>query len=160
MRYTCVMDASRQLCYLDQHSTQTLAEGIVEYYAANPMLLDPKSMDPAVSRLFKQHDAGHVVFGCDTSLRGESLIDTWTIFGSTARMKGYMEYFKHPQIYQIFEDVGYFNMTIEFLRCLPDVLRVLVRCRRMQSRWPWDRYDDYVGRTLDDIRREFNISLV
>ena len=154
------MDARQTLSYLDQHSTRTLAEGIAEYYAANPMLLDPEGMDAEACRLFKQHDAGHVVFGCDTSLRGESLIDTWTIFGSTARMKGYIEYFKHPQIYQIFEDVGYFKMTIEFLRCLPDVLRVMARCRRMQSRWPWDQYEDYIHRTLDDIRTEFNISVV
>lgn len=154
------MDAHNQLGYLDQHSNQTLSEGIAEYYAANPMLLDPDGMDPAASRLFKQHDAGHVIFGCDTSLRGETLIDTWTIFGTTARLKGYMEYFRHPQIYQIFDDVGYLNMTIEFLRCIPEVFRVLARCRRLKARWPWDGYEQYLGRTLEDLRDQFNIRVV
>ena len=154
------LNAQNRLGYIDQDSTQTLGEGIAEYYAANPMLLDPDGMPTDAGTLFKQHDAGHVIFGCDTSLRGESLIDTWTIFGSTARLKGYIEYFRHPQIYQIFEDVGYLRMTIEFIRCLPDVCRVLARCRRLNARWPWEKYDDYLDRTLADLRKEFNIRVI
>lgn len=148
------------LTYMDQDSAQSLRDGIAEYYAANPRLLDPDGMEPAARALFRQHDAGHVVFGCDTSLRGETLIDTWTILGSTAGIKGYIEYFKHPQIYQIFSDVGYWRMTVEFVRCLPDVLRVLVRTRRLSSRWPWDRYEDYLDESLCDIRDGFNIHVL
>ena len=148
------------LNYMDPNSTQTLREGIAEYYSANPFLLDPEGMSPAAKALFKQHDAGHVVFGCDTSLRGETLIDTWTILGSTAGIKGYVEYFRHPQIYQIFADVGYWHMTVEFIRCLPDVLRVLIRSRRLESRWPWDRYAEYLDNSLAEIRSRFNIRVV
>lgn len=146
--------------YLQQDSPQTLRAGIDEYYGINPMLLDPARMSPAAAALFRQHDAGHVVFGCDTSLRGETLIDTWTIVASTAGIKGYMEYFRHPQIYQIFADVGYWRMTVVFLRSLPDVCRVWFRSRRMPSRWPWEGFEDYLDMTLGEIRSRFNIRVV
>ena len=146
--------------YIAQGSVQTLRAGIEEYYARNPELLDPERMSPEAAALFRQHDAGHVVFGCDTSLRGETLIDTWTILGSTAGIKGYMEYFRHPQIYQIFEDVGYWHMTVEFLRCLPDICRILLRSRRMTMRWPWAGYPEYLDMPLVEIRTRFNIRVV
>jgi hypothetical protein len=146
--------------YMQQESMQSLREGIVEYYACNPDLLDPSALPGDTEKLFRQHDAGHVVFGCDTSLRGESLIDTWTIFGTTAGLRGYLEYFKHPEVNQIFADAGYWRITVEFVRCIPDVLRVLARCRRLSWRWPWADYDHYLDQSLDEIRARFNIRVV
>ena len=148
------------LRYQAQHSDQTLREGIAEYYSANPALLDPAGMEPVARQLFRQHDAGHVIFGCDTSLRGETLIDTWTILGSTAGIKGYIEYYRHPQIYQIFSDVGYLRMTVVFLRCLPEVFKVWRHCRRLTKRWPWKHYDSMLDESLDDLRSRFNIQVV
>ncbi len=149
-----------QLKYLEEGSTQSLSEGIAEYYARNSALLDPSRLPVDAAELFRQHDAGHVVFACDTSLRGETLIDTWTIFATTAGLRGYLEYFKYPQVNQIFAETGYWRIALEFVRCLPDVLRVLVRSRRISPRWPWQHYDRYLDRPLSDIRREFNIRVV
>ncbi len=146
--------------YLDQDSTQSLREAIDEYYARNPDLLDPQGLPPEVAELFRQHDAGHVVFGCDTSLRGETLIDTWTVVASTAGLRGYLEYFKHPQVNQIFSETGYWRIAVESARCLPDVVRVLVRSRRMTSRWPWSDYPRYLDEPLGELRRRFNIRVV
>ncbi len=149
-----------QLKYLEEGSTQSLSEGIAEYYAHNSALLDPSSLPADAAELFRQHDAGHVIFGCDTSLRGETLIDTWTVFATTAGLRGYLKYFKCPQVNQIFAETGYWRIAIEFVRCLWDVLRVLVRSRRISAKWPWQHYEPYLDRPLSDIRREFNIRLV
>ena len=146
--------------YVIQDSSQTLREAITEYYARNPGLLDPEGMPDDVAELFRQHDAGHVVFGCDTSLRGETLIDTWTVLGSTAGIRGYVEYFKYPQVKQVFAQVGYFRIALEFLRCLPDVGRVIVRSRRLSSKWPWHDYQRYLDYSLRELRRQFNIRVV
>jgi hypothetical protein len=146
--------------YTQQDSSQSLREGIAEYYALNPGLLDPAQLPPEVSELFRQHDAGHVVFGCDTSLRGEALIDTWTVVGTTAGLRGYLRYFEHPQVNQIFSDVGYWRIAIESTRSLSDMLRALVRSRRLRARWPWDGYERYLDERLDEIRKEFNIDVV
>ena len=117
-------------------------------------------MPPDAAELFREHDAGHVVFGCDTTLRGETLIDTWTVLGTTAGLRGYLQYFKYPQVNQIFSDTGYGRIAVETVRVLPDVLRVLVRSRRLSSRWPWPHYDRYLDQSLSDIRRQFNIRVV
>ncbi len=149
-----------RLKYLEEGSTQSLREGIAEYYAHNSELLDPSRLPRDAAELFRQHDAGHVIFGCDTSLRGETLIDTWTVFATTAGLRGYLKYFKYPQVNQIFAETGYWRIVLEFVRCLGDVLRVLVRSRRISARWPWQNYERYLDRTLSEIRREFNIRVV
>ena len=147
--------------YLEEASKLTLGEGIAEYYQHNAAaLFDPSELPDDIAELFRQHDAGHVIFGCDTSLRGETLIDTWTIFGTDLGFRGYLEYSKYPQVNQIFADVGYWRIFIEFLRCLPDVIRVLIRSRRMAPRWPWQQYSSYLDRPLSEIRREFKIRVV
>jgi len=146
--------------YLEQDCTESLAEGIGEYYAHNAALLDPSKLPVDAAELFRQHDAGHVVFGCDTSLRGETLVDSWTIFATTVGLRGYLEYLRYPQVNQIFAETGYSRIILEFVRSLPDVFRVLVRSRRLVAKWPWQHYGHYLDRPLSDIRREFNIRLV
>ncbi len=143
--------------YLDATSTQTLRDGLDEYYAVNSGLLDPDGLESEVAEAFRRHDIGHVVFGCDTSLRGEALIDTWTIFGASVGLRGYLQYFRYPQVNQIFAEAGYLRITLESLRCLPDLLRVIARSRRQRAKWPWDGYESQLDRELCEIRREFNI---
>jgi len=146
--------------YTDQHSTQTLREAIAEYYACNPALLDPEGMPERVRQLFRQHDAGHVVFGCDTSLRGETRIDSWTLLATTAGIRGYIEYFKYPQVNQIFRETGYVRIAVESARCLPDIGRVIWRSRWMRAKWPWAEYERYLDRPLTEIREEFGIAVL
>ncbi len=143
--------------YLDPTSTQTLGEGLAEYYAVNPGLLDPHGLPPGAAEMFRRHDAGHVVFGCDTSLRGETLIDTWTVVATSAGLRGYLEYFKYPQVNQIFAETGAWAITRATLKCVPDVLRVLLRAWRMPARWPWERFEDFLDTPLDEIRARFAI---
>lgn len=146
--------------YLDPDCTASLAEGIAEYYAHNATLLDPSKLPVDAAELFRQHDAGHVVFGCDTSLRGETLIDTWTLFATTAGLRGYLEYFRYPQVNQIFANAGYWRIFREIVVSLPDVVRILARSRRLAAKWPWQHYERYLDRPLVEIRREFNIRIV
>lgn len=148
------------LKYVEQDSAQSLRDGIAEYYAHYPALLDPADLPADAAELFRQHDAGHVVFGCDISLRGETLIDTWTIFGSTAGLRGYLRYFSYPQVNQVFAETGCLRIAAESVRCSPDLVRVLVRSRRLSSRWPWAEYRRYLDSSLADIRQSFNIRVV
>ncbi len=146
--------------YTRQDSEQTLREGLAEYRALNPALLDPDEMPDDVAALFRQHDAGHVVFGCDTTLRGETLIDMWTIFGTTAGLRAFLDYLEHPEVNQIFRDSGYFRIAIAFFRTVPDVVRVIVRSRRLRAKWPWQDYAAYLDRPLDELRREHGVAVV
>jgi hypothetical protein len=148
------------LRYTSQTSPQTLREGLAEYYERNPALLDPAHMTPEAAELFRQHDAAHVVFGCDTSLRGETLIDTWTIFGSAIGLRGYLAYLKLPQVNQLFAEAGFLGITGELLRCLGDVLRVAWRGARLRRKWPWRAYAGQLDRPLAEIREQHGIRVV
>ena len=143
-----------------QDSRQSLREGLEEYRALNPSLLDPEDLPADAAILFRRHDVTHVAFGCDTSLRGETLVDTWTIFGTTAGFSGYLQYFKYPQVNAIFAQVGALRIAVEFVRALPDVVRVAFRAIRLRPKWPWAEYDRLVDTTLDEIRRAYKIRLV
>jgi hypothetical protein len=148
------------LQYICQNSAQTLREGIAEYHSRNPGLLDPAQLPTGTARLFREHDAAHVAFGCDTSIRGETLVDTWTIFGSTIGLRGYLEYLRLPQVNQIFAETGYVRIAGELLRCLPDVVRVIWRARRLRERWPWRDYEAHLDRPLAELRARFHIRIV
>jgi hypothetical protein len=150
----------RALEYTRQESPQTLREALEEYYRCNPGLLDPARMQAHAAALFRQHDAGHVVFGCDTTLRGETLIDTWTIFGSTIGFRGYLEYLRLPQVNQLFSQTGHLRVAFETLRCVPDLLRVAWRSRRLSAKWPWRGFEAYLDRSLRDVRLQFGIRVV
>ncbi|HIF99144.1 MAG TPA: hypothetical protein EYQ54_19350 [Myxococcales bacterium] len=146
--------------YLKQKSCLTLREALGEYYRSNPSLLDPSDMSDDVEALFRQHDAGHVFFGCDTSIRGEACIDTWTIFAGSIGLRGYLEYLRCPQVNQIFEETGYWTIALESMRCLPDLLKILVRSRKMSRRWPWREYEQFLDRELRDLREEYGLRVL
>ena len=145
--------------YTRQDCPQTLREGLAEYRERNPGLLDPEGLAPEAAALFRQHDAAHVVFGCDTSLRGETLVDTWTIFASSIGLRGYLAYLRLPQVNQIFAETGLAKVAFVGARCLPDAFRVLWRSRRVRK-WPWREYESHLDRPLREIRDEFRIRVV
>ncbi len=146
--------------YTRQDSPQTLREGLAEYRACNPRLLDPGDMDAVEAALFRQHDAAHVVFGCDTTVRGETLVDTWTIFASSIGLRGYLAYLGLPQVNQVFSETGYGRIAITMVRCLPEVVRVIWRSRRLSGKWPWREYERHLDRRLRDIRAEFRVQVL
>ena len=72
------------LNYQEESCELTLKEGIEEYRkylrANNRHVLGENcSEDEKVTIL--GHDATHVIFGLDTSLEEESMLDCWVIFG-------------------------------------------------------------------------------
>ncbi len=51
--------------YTDRSSTQTLRQGLEEYYAVNLKVTDPRSLQPEFAKILLAHDVSHVVYGCD-----------------------------------------------------------------------------------------------
>jgi hypothetical protein len=152
--------AGDALEYTRQDSMQTLRDGLAEYYAANPRLLDPRALPADAARLFRQHDAAHVVFGCDTSLRGETLVDTWTIFGSSIGLRGYLAYLRLPEVNQVFAEIGLPRILLETARNLPDAIRVVWRSLRLARKWPWRDYERYLDERLGHVRETLGIRVV
>ena len=68
--------------YAEQDSSQSLREGLAEYYARNPNLLDPSTLPADAEELFRQHDAGHALGALRISAADRSAIATTRALGT------------------------------------------------------------------------------
>jgi len=116
------------LIYQQESCELTLKEGIEEYRkylrANNRHVLGENcSEDEKLTIL--GHDATHVIFGLDTSLEEESMLDCWVIFGGDV-FKIIKEYFKgsldlketNEKVFDLANEVGYLKFTYLYLRVM------------------------------------------
>ncbi len=101
-----------------------------------------------------------MVFGCGTTLHGENLVDTWTIFATTCTLREYWSYVKLPEAKKVFREAGYFRMAFAFVRDIPKLFRLFYRSRKMTRKWLWWDIDLYMDTSLDEIRTDFNIRVI
>jgi hypothetical protein len=146
--------------YAQQDCPLTLAEGLAEYRARMLGLLDEDELTGRAVELFHNHDIAHVVFGCDITVRQEAMIDTWTIFGSTIGLSGYLAYLQVPEARQVIAETGLLRTVWESAKAFPALVRVWRQARRMSRPWPWRDHEAYLDRPLVEIRRELGIELV
>ena len=96
-----------------QLSSQTLAEGIAEYYQANPGLVPGSKTSIEAQEFFRCHDAVHVVFGCGNALSDEAIVKVASVCGTSGRfgvLRGYRLH-ESQQIYQKLGSFEIFNCT-------------------------------------------------
>jgi hypothetical protein len=139
-----------------QDTTQTLAEGVAEYYQRNPILLTGRDLSPEAQEFFRCHDTAHVVFGCSTSLPHEAVVKLSSIFGTTggfAVLKGYR---LHESI-NIYKHLALLDIASTFLQSILLVPRTVYRCLRQHKRWPWEQFAEYQDVPLGKLRTEFGI---
>lgn len=148
-----------ELKYQLPDSTQTLQEGLSEYYASREGLVRGRGISAAASEFFRCHDAAHVVFGCNTTLLDELIVKLWSFFGTTAGL-GLLRAYRLPESQEIYEHLRWSDIAVVGLRSLVLFPLVLWRCARMRRRWPWSEFDRYLAVPLVEIRREFGIDLV
>jgi hypothetical protein len=150
------------LRYQDQDSSQTLREGLAEYYEANPGIVTRPSDLPADSiALFRAHDLCHVIFGLNTSLGDETLADARTLLSCDVGVRRYTRYLATDQAAKaLFKELGYAKAAWITLLSLPRIARAGVEAFRMRKRWPWNPPEDYLDRPLAGLRREFGIRVV
>ncbi len=148
------------LTYTKADCTLTLREALAEYHHSIAGLLSYDDASPLGRELFRRHDVTHVVFGCDTTLPQEAMIDMWSIFGSDVGVGAYLKYLKADEAKTIFETMGYWNVLVGAIRATPALFRIYRASRRMHKKWPWADYDKYLDTPLNELRAEFGISLV
>ncbi|MEM7593914.1 MAG: hypothetical protein AAF383_20815 [Cyanobacteria bacterium P01_A01_bin.83] len=147
--------------YQHQDSNQTLQQGLEEYYASIPGLTIVEDVeDQEIAKMLTLHDVTHVIFGCNTTIEGEFLCDTWAMVASNVSFSKYLEYLKDPETQQIFQEIGYLQVIWMGIKSLPKIIKVYLNSRKMTKKWGWEDYREYLNRPLKDIRQEFNICLV
>jgi hypothetical protein len=156
---------SQQPRYLDKHSTQTLREGLAEYYAFNPHVTSPETQPPEFGKILAAHDVGHVIYGCDTGMFDElKLLPLfwWTnecTFGTYLIMKD------SPAVDVMYADLikekGVLWLYGAVLKVLPPLIPKLIpiwfKNRHRQKRLPFLDFESLLDRTLLDIRQEYDL---
>ena len=150
--------------YTQQESTQTLKEGLEEYYSTNPKQV--KEFSDRIP-ILADHDITHVIFGLGTSIEEESLLDTWTIRGTDISWKEIYEYafdkeFKKLTKIIVKDQGGWFNVIKVVIKCIPLKIKIhFNRIPMMKKKWPYSNVtNEMMSVSIKDLRNEYGIKVL
>ncbi len=136
---------------------QTLAEGLREYFEANPLLKRGTDLQSSEAcAFFRSHDTVHVVFGCGTSMPDEAIVKIASLFGTTGGMSVLRGYLHHETL-DIYRRLPLASTALALLLAPYLIVRTLWRCARQSSRWPWEKHEHFLDVPLREIRSRFGI---
>ncbi|MCZ6465573.1 MAG: hypothetical protein O7A09_14680 [Proteobacteria bacterium] len=150
----------RPFAFQQQDCSLTLREGLEEYAEGMPELVREAEVSRAAGEDVRVHDAAHVVFGCDTSVRGEILLTRWSFFGSTDWVPFYFKALRYRGTRTLLLDFFKKARPWTLLAAGLESLLCIGRSLLMRRRWPADDYERFLDRPLVDVRREFRIRVV
>lgn len=151
--------------YMRKDSTQTLREGLEEYYALNPHLTQPETQPPEFAKILLAHDAGHVLYGCDTGMYDELKILPLFWWTSECTFQRFREMRNTPAVDVMYDDIirekGVFWLYKEVIRVLPPLIPELVsiwfKTRKRHNRVPFLEFEPLLDRSLLEIRQELDL---
>ena len=158
------------LSYQNEYCDLTLREGIEEYrnylkINNRHVLGENCSEDEKLTIL--GHDATHVIFGLDTSLEEEAMLDCWVIFGGNV-FKVIKEFYKgsldlketNEKVFDLVKEVGYLKYTYLYLRVIFQKWpKIFFRTRKMKK---WDYFFslNLLDSKISKIREDYNINIL
>lgn len=151
--------------YTDKTSTQTLQQGLEEYYAANPDFTHPDRMPPDFAKILLAHDVSHVVFGCDTDMYDELKLLPLTFLASDYKFRDYLRDRKNPAVDLMYDDLLkrygllwlYGSIFAVLPRLLPEIVAIWFKNRGRQRFVPFFDFKPLLNRSLLEIRQEFDL---
>jgi len=152
------------LTFQSQNCDITLAEGLEEYRAYLQTNGKKQLIDAQGSTIIRDHDVTHVIFGLDTSIEQESMLDSWVFLGTKWKLEELLAYNKLPEIKQLYKDFwhdpGYFKLILTAIKLLPIKLKILKRTKQMNKKWPFVSPDSLMDQKVSDLREEFGIRIL
>ena len=152
------------LSFQSQNCAITLAEGLEEYRAYLQANGKKQLVDAPGSTVIRDHDATHVMFGLDTSIEQESMLDSWVFLGTKWKLKELLAYNKLPEIKQLYKDFwrdpGYFKLIMTTIKLLPIKLKIRKRAKQMNKKWPFVSPDSLMNQKVCDLREEYGIKIL
>lgn len=138
-------------------STQTLAEGLAEYFDAHPGLKREEHLVSAEARqFFRSHDIVHVLYGCGTSMPDEAIVKLASLFGTTGGVQVLRGYTHHETL-DIYRRLPLSSTLVALLLSPYLLVRTIWRCIRQPQRWPWADNELYMTHSLAELRSTFGI---
>ena len=155
--------------YIKRNSTQTLQQGLEEYYQLNPDISDPRKLPPEFARILLAHDVSHVILGCDTKMYDEIKLLPLSFWTSDFKFADYIRVNKDPKIKPAI-DIMYRDLikqhgrlwlysSIVFVlpRLLPEVIYIWWKTRSIRTYYPFLNYEPLLERSLWEIRQKYDL---
>ena len=150
--------------YQNQNCNLTLQEGLECYYKAFPNTTKIFEDDEESGTLLRDHDCTHVIFGLDTSIEQEAILDTWVIWGSKWKLKYIWGYRSLPQIKQLFKDLfkefGIFGFLKIYWKLGGVKRKTMFRAFKMKKKWPFRMPDEFLNLKICDLREHYGIKVL
>jgi hypothetical protein len=151
--------------YLEKASTQSLREGLAEYYSLNPHVTPPETQPSEFAKILLAHDVGHVIYACDTKIYDELKLLTLFWWTSECTFKTYLKMKNSPAVDVMYDDMirekglpWLYGAVIKVLPMLiPAVIQLWFKTRKRQQLVPFLEFEPLLDRSLLDIRQEFNL---
>ncbi len=150
--------------YQEQNCAMTLAQGVEEY--RKYLKINDRKMlfDKPGSKLILEHDVTHVIFGLDTTIEEEAILDSWVLWGCKWKFSYLKQYQKLPEIKDLqkmlFKEFGVFGMIKIFFKMLPLKIKAIKRARAMSKKWSFVLDDTLLSKKINVLRKEYNIRIL
>ena len=135
----------------------TLKEALGKFHRKNSRIISDTEILNDSEIFYNCHDIAHVVFDCDTSLRGEGIVKLWTIFGTTLGFVNHVKEYAGANAFQMFRKFSLRHILANVPKIIVVAPVVITRAHKMKKKWPWSSYDKYLDISINEIRKEFNI---
>lgn len=155
--------------YIDRNTTQTLNEGLAEYYAINSNITDPRKLPPDFAKILIAHDATHVILGLDTNMYDELKLLPLSFWTSDFKFKDYLRVNQDPKIKPaikiMYDDLVrqhgvlwlYGSILLTLPRLLPEAIKIWFHTRNRAKFYPFLDYEALSDRPLGEIRQEYDL---
>ncbi|MBD2732133.1 hypothetical protein H6G96_39285 [Nostoc sp. FACHB-892] len=155
--------------YTNINSTQTVRQGLEEYYVVNPNVTDPRKLSPEFAKILLAHDVSHVVYGCDTDMYDELKILPLTWWTSNYRFRDHLRTLKDPiispAIKLMYDDLVkergviwlYTSIFFVLPQLLPELISMWRNSRQRERFVPFLDFEPLLDRSLLEIRQEFDL---
>ena len=149
--------------YQKRNCELTLREGVSVYHSSFP---NGKKIykDKSEKKIWRYHDATHVIFGMDVSLEEEAILDTWAIWGTDFTLIQALSYYKLPELKELQDKLlsevkvsGFFKLYKNVFKTKVKVLR---KVWKMKKKWPYQFPNEFYDRKISDLRKEYGISIL
>jgi len=152
------------LDFQNQECSLTLREG-VEHYRAYLKKNGKKVLDDQEDSLtILSHDATHVIYGLNTSLEEEQMLNFWLLFGATYTWKEIMAYNGREEVSDFTKDLlkelGVINMVMLTIRSIVPFFQVLRNLRLKKKKWSFGAPNELMDRSVSSLREEYGIKIL
>lgn len=155
--------------YTDKNSTQTLRQGLQEYYTVNPNLTNPQELPPEFSKILSAHDVSHIIFGCDTGMYDELKLLPLIWWTSDYKFRDHLRTLQDstigPAIRIMHDDlikqhgwIGLYGSIFWVLpRLIPELYKIWLKTHKRQHFVPFVNFEPLLDRSLRSIRQEYDL---